>query len=152
MRGLLAPPARAAVVQSALPPHDNPVERIWASLKAWPANSPTLTMAGRDQPDPWLRPTVTRAAASDRRTPQLALATQGYGQHFRARLESLPKGPPRWTAGHGMAEPPTATPDPAAPLAPDELLATKLNIPRSRPDLLGRARLIQRLSQGWPGK
>jgi hypothetical protein len=28
-------------------PHDNPVERIWAALKAWLANSPTLTVQGR---------------------------------------------------------------------------------------------------------
>jgi transposase len=28
-------------------PHDNPTERIWAALKAWLANSPTLTIAGR---------------------------------------------------------------------------------------------------------
>ena len=28
-------------------PQDNPVERIWAALKAWLANSPTLTIAGR---------------------------------------------------------------------------------------------------------
>jgi transposase len=28
-------------------PHDNPVERIWAALKAWLANSPTLTLQGR---------------------------------------------------------------------------------------------------------
>ena len=28
-------------------PHDNPVERIWGALKAWPANSPTLTIQGR---------------------------------------------------------------------------------------------------------
>jgi transposase len=28
-------------------PHDNPVERIWGSLKAWLANAPTATMAGR---------------------------------------------------------------------------------------------------------
>jgi DDE superfamily endonuclease len=28
-------------------PHDNPVERIWGAFKAWLANSPTLTMAGR---------------------------------------------------------------------------------------------------------
>ena len=28
-------------------PHDNPVERIWAALKAWLANSPTLTIQGR---------------------------------------------------------------------------------------------------------
>jgi len=27
--------------------HDNPVERVWAALKAWLANSPTLTIGGR---------------------------------------------------------------------------------------------------------
>lgn len=27
--------------------HDNPVERIWVALKAWLANSPTLTIQGR---------------------------------------------------------------------------------------------------------
>ena len=28
-------------------PHDNPAERLWAALKAWLANSPTLTIQGR---------------------------------------------------------------------------------------------------------
>jgi transposase len=28
-------------------PHDNPVERIWAALKSWLANAPTLTIQGR---------------------------------------------------------------------------------------------------------
>ena len=28
-------------------PHDNPTERIWGTLKAWLANSPTLTIQGR---------------------------------------------------------------------------------------------------------
>lgn len=28
-------------------PHDNPAERIWAALKAWLANTPTLTIQGR---------------------------------------------------------------------------------------------------------
>jgi transposase len=28
-------------------PHDNPVERVWGTLKAWLANSPTLTIQGR---------------------------------------------------------------------------------------------------------
>ena len=28
-------------------PHDNPVERIWGSLKTFLANHPTATMAGR---------------------------------------------------------------------------------------------------------
>jgi transposase len=28
-------------------PHDNPAERIWAALKRWLANTPTLTIQGR---------------------------------------------------------------------------------------------------------
>jgi transposase len=28
-------------------PHDNFTERVWAALKAWLANSPTLTIQGR---------------------------------------------------------------------------------------------------------
>jgi LuxR family transcriptional regulator, maltose regulon positive regulatory protein len=47
-----------------------------------------------------------------------------------------------------MAESRTSSPDQAATRARDELLATKFNIPRTRPDLLGRSRLIQRLDQG----
>jgi transposase len=31
-------------------PHDNPVERVWAALKAWLANSPTLTHRGAHPP------------------------------------------------------------------------------------------------------
>ena len=47
-----------------------------------------------------------------------------------------------------MAESRSSSPDQAATRARDELLATKFNIPRTRPDLLGRSRLIQRLDQG----
>jgi LuxR family transcriptional regulator, maltose regulon positive regulatory protein len=47
-----------------------------------------------------------------------------------------------------MAESRTSSPDQAATRVRDELLATKFSIPRSRPDLLGRSRLIQRLDQG----
>ena len=47
-----------------------------------------------------------------------------------------------------MAESRTSSPDQAATRERDELLATKFNIPRTRPDLLGRSRLIQRLDQG----
>ena len=40
-------------------------------------------------------------------------------------------------AGDGMTQPPTSSPDLAAPRERDELLATKVNIPRTRPpDLL----------------
>src|SRR4030095_14987511 len=46
-----------------------------------------------------------------------------------------------------MAESRTSSPDQAATRDRDELLATKLNIPRAR-DLLGRSRLVERLNQG----
>jgi transposase len=64
-------------------PHDNPVERIWGALKAYLANSPTLTIAGR----------VRQVHAFFRaRSDTLNLATaphsspwlpEGYVQHFR---------------------------------------------------------------------
>ncbi len=47
-----------------------------------------------------------------------------------------------------MTEPPTSSADLTAPRARDELLATKVNIPRTRPDRLARARLFQRLDEG----
>ena len=47
-----------------------------------------------------------------------------------------------------MAEPPTAPRDLAAPGARDELLATKVNLPRTRADRLARSRLVQRLDEG----
>jgi LuxR family transcriptional regulator, maltose regulon positive regulatory protein len=50
-----------------------------------------------------------------------------------------------------MTEPPTSSPDLAAPRARDELLATKLSIPRTRPDRLARSRLFQRLDEGMGG-
>jgi hypothetical protein len=43
-------PQAAGAAGGALQPtrqHDNPVERIWGALKAWPANNPTLTIQGR---------------------------------------------------------------------------------------------------------
>jgi hypothetical protein len=53
-----------------------------------------------------------------------------------------------WTAGDGMAEPSTAPLEPATPGTRDELLATKVTIPRTRPDRLARSRLFRRLDQG----
>jgi transposase len=44
----LAAHSRVVVLHGArYSPHDNPVERIWGALKAWLANSPTLTIQGR---------------------------------------------------------------------------------------------------------
>ena len=65
-------------------PHDNPVERIRAALKAWLANSPTLTMAGRiRQVHTFFRqrsPTQLLATAAPHSSPWLP---DGYGQNLR---------------------------------------------------------------------
>jgi transposase len=65
-------------------PHDNPTERIWAALKAWLANSPTLTMAGRiRQVHTFFRqrsPAQLLATAAPNSSPWLP---EGYGQNFR---------------------------------------------------------------------
>ncbi len=47
-----------------------------------------------------------------------------------------------------MTEPATSSPDQAATRERDDLLATKFNIPRTRPDRLARARLLEGLNQG----
>jgi hypothetical protein len=49
----------------------------------------------------------------------------------------------------GMTEPPKSSADLAAPRTRDELLATKLSIPRTRSDRLARARLFQPLDEGF---
>jgi transposase len=64
-------------------PHDNPVERIWAALKAWLANSPTLTVQGRvRQVHAFFRqrsPTQLLATAAPHSSPWLP---EGYVQNF----------------------------------------------------------------------
>ncbi len=49
-----------------------------------------------------------------------------------------------------MAEPPSAAP-PQVPSGRDVLLATKLHVPRPRPDLVPRPRLAERLDEGLAG-
>ena len=65
-------------------PHDNPVERIWAALKAWLANSPTLTIQGRiRQVHAFFRarsPAQLLAAAAPHSSPWLPT---GYEQNLR---------------------------------------------------------------------
>jgi transposase len=65
-------------------PHDNPVERIWAALKAWLANSPTLTIAGRvRQVHAFFRertPAQMLATAAPHSSPWLP---EGYVQNFK---------------------------------------------------------------------
>jgi transposase len=65
-------------------PHDNPVERIWGALKAWLANSPTLTIQGRvRQVHAFFRERTTAqllATAAPHSSPWLP---EGYMQNFR---------------------------------------------------------------------
>jgi transposase len=65
-------------------PHDNPVERIWAALKAWLANTPTLTIQGRvRQVHAFFRQRTTAqllATAAPHSSPWLPT---GYMQNFR---------------------------------------------------------------------
>jgi transposase len=65
-------------------PHDNPVERIWASLKAWLANNPTLTIQGRlRQVHAFFRqrsPAQMLTTAAPHSSPWLP---DGYVQNFR---------------------------------------------------------------------
>jgi hypothetical protein len=64
------------------------------------------------------------------------------------KLESTAKDP-RWMGGgDGMAQSRAASSDLAAPRERDQLLAIKVGIPRTRPDRLARAQLIQRLNRG----
>jgi transposase len=46
-RWLAAHPRMRVLHGARYSPHDNPVERIWGALKAWLANTPTLTIQGR---------------------------------------------------------------------------------------------------------
>jgi transposase len=65
-------------------PHDNPTERIWAALKAWLANNPTLTIQGRvRQVHAFFRDRTSAqllATAAPHSSPWLS---EGYVQHLR---------------------------------------------------------------------
>jgi transposase len=65
-------------------PHDNPTERVWAALKAWLANSPTLTIQGRvRQVHAFFRERTAAqmlATAAPSSSPWLP---EGYVQNFR---------------------------------------------------------------------
>jgi len=83
-RWLVAHPRVVVLHGARYSPHDNPTERIWAALKAWLANSPTLTMAGRiRQVHAFFRqrsPTQMLATAAPHSSPWLP---EGYGQNIR---------------------------------------------------------------------
>jgi transposase len=65
-------------------PHDNPVGRVWGALKAWLANTPTLTIQGRvRQVHAFFRarsPTDMSATTAPHSSPWLP---EGYMQNFR---------------------------------------------------------------------
>jgi transposase len=83
-RWLAAHPRMLVLHGARYSPHDNPVERIWAALKAWLANSPTLTIQGRvRQVYAFFRarsPAQLLATAAPHSSPWLP---EGYVQHFR---------------------------------------------------------------------
>ena len=83
-RWLAAHPRVVVLHGARYSPHDNPVERIWATLKAWLANSPTATIQGRiRQVHAFFRqhsPTDLLVTAAPHSSPWLP---QGYMQNFR---------------------------------------------------------------------
>ena len=83
-RWLAAHPRMLVLHGARYSPHDNPTERIWAALKAWLANSPTLTIQGRvRQVHAFFHqrsPTDMLATAAPSSSPWLP---QSYVQNFR---------------------------------------------------------------------
>jgi transposase len=83
-RWLAAHPPVVVLHGARYSPHDNPVERIWGALKAWLANSPTLTIQGRvRQVHAFFRersPAHMLATAAPHSSPWLP---EGYVQNFR---------------------------------------------------------------------
>jgi transposase/transposase-like protein len=83
-RWLTAHPRVVVLHGARYSPHDNPVERIWGTLKAWLANSPTSTIQGRvRQVHAFFRqrsPAQMLATAAPHSSPWLP---EGYMQNFR---------------------------------------------------------------------
>jgi transposase len=83
-RWLAAQPRLLVLHGARYSPHDNPTERIWAALKAWLANSPTLTIQGRlRQLHAFFRqrtPAQMLTTAAPHTSPWLP---EGYLQNFR---------------------------------------------------------------------
>ena len=81
---LAAHPGLRVLYGARYSPHHNPVERIWAVLKAYLANGPTATLAGRiGQVHAffgWSSPAQLLATAAPTSSPWLP---QGYAQNFR---------------------------------------------------------------------
>jgi hypothetical protein len=108
-RWLATHPRVVGVARGPLQPHDNPVERIWAALKAWLANSPTSTIQGRlRQVHAFFRqrsPAQLLATAAPSSSPWLP---EGYIQNFpEAALEERASAPARSLTGPAALAPKT---------------------------------------------
>jgi transposase len=83
-RWLAAHPRMLVLHGARYSPHDNPTERVWGALKAWLANSPTLTIQGRvRQVHAFFRQRTTTqmlATAAPHSSPWLP---KGFMQNFR---------------------------------------------------------------------
>ena len=83
-RWLAAQPRLLVLHGARYSPQDNPVERVWGALKAWLANTPTLTIQGRvHQVHAFFRDrtdTQMLHTAAPHSSPWLP---DGYGQNFR---------------------------------------------------------------------
>jgi hypothetical protein len=114
------PSQGGGVARGPLQPHDNPVERIWAALKAWLANSPTSTIQGRlRQVHAFFRqrsPAQLLATAAPSSSPWLP---EGYIQNFpEAALEERASAPARSLTGSAALAPKTPPPSPMWSIPP----------------------------------
>jgi transposase len=82
-RWLAAHPRVVVVHGARCSPHDNPVERVWGALKAWLANTPTLTIQGRlRQVHAFFTNAQPCPGPGDRRAAQLPWLPEGYTRNF----------------------------------------------------------------------
>jgi transposase len=83
-RWLAAHPRMRVLHGARYSPHDNPVERIWAALKAWLANNPTLTIQGRvRQVHAFFRQRTTEQMLTTAAPHSSPWLPKGYGQNLR---------------------------------------------------------------------
>ena len=69
-------------------PHDNPVERVWGALKAWLADTPTLTIQGRGrQVHAFFRGRATAQMLATTAPSSSPWLPESYVQNFREAAE-----------------------------------------------------------------
>jgi LuxR family transcriptional regulator, maltose regulon positive regulatory protein len=137
-------PFRPRAVQDAVHSH---------LVAGWPSR------AAHDRPPRWQPKIISASTGCACITPTLK---EGFAPSRHAKVEHrtspqvgslrlhsvLPETSVEPVTGDAMAESRTSSPDEAATEEREELLATKLNIPQTRPDQLRRSRLNDRLNQG----